>query len=257
LQPNFAIENADCATVLGNDFTIGTYRYANKTMHRVPISAPMLYDWPAEKNFEQSRKHFLWLGSTGFVHKGLDLLLEAFAATPEYHLTVCGPLSKEKEFTRAYQEMLYGLPNIHTEGWVDVTSSKFLEIAKRCIALVYPSCSEGGGGSVINCMHAGLIPIVSREASVDVDGFGMVLEDCTIEAIQRAVQALAELPVEQLEARARKAWHYARTHHTREIFTREYRNAVSAILAGTAEEKRSAATAAISRSFAQMSKQPL
>ena len=257
LKPNFAIEYADCATLLGNDFTISTYRYANKTMYRLPISAPMTYDWPEDKNFERSRKHFLWFGSAGFVHKGLDLVLEAFAETPEYHLTICGPLGKEKEFTRAYREMLYELPNIHTEGWVDVSSSRFVEISKRCIALIYPSCSESGGGSVINCMHAGLIPIVSREASVDVDGFGFTLMKCSIEAIKRAVQIVAGLPSEELEARARSSWDYARTHHTREIFAREYRKAISEIFTRFDTKEASLERTAISRSFAQPSSQPL
>ena len=36
------------------------------------------------------------------VHKGLDLVLEAFVAMPEYHLTVCGKVSSEKDFEDAY-----------------------------------------------------------------------------------------------------------------------------------------------------------
>ena len=40
LEPNRAIETADCATILGNDFTRGTYAFAGKPMCRVPISQP-------------------------------------------------------------------------------------------------------------------------------------------------------------------------------------------------------------------------
>jgi hypothetical protein len=46
------------------------------------------------------------------VHKGLDLVLEAFADMPEYHLTVCGPIQKEQDFERAYYRELYQVPNI-------------------------------------------------------------------------------------------------------------------------------------------------
>ena len=259
MPPDYAmaVEYADCLMVSPEEFLLQNFRYANKPFYLVPTPAEHVYPWAETKNFESCRNRFLWLGSRGLVHKGLDLVLEAFAETPEYHLTICGPLGKEKEFTRAYREMLYELPNIHTEGWVDVSSSRFVEISKRCIALIYPSCSESGGGSVINCMHAGLIPIVSREASVDIDGFGFILKDCSIEAIKQAVQIVAGLPSEELEARARRSWDYARTHHTREIFAREYRKAIAEIFTRLDTKEASLERTAISRSFAQPSSQPL
>ena len=102
VQSNWAIEHADCATILGNGFTISTYSYANKPIYRVPISTSVLYPWPEKKDFEACRKHFLWFGSGGLVHKGLDLVLDAFAEMPEYHLTVCGPVQREKHFEKAF-----------------------------------------------------------------------------------------------------------------------------------------------------------
>jgi len=232
LRPNLAIEHADYATILGNDFTIETYRYANKPMYRVPISTPALYPWPEDKDFGRSRKHFLWLSSAGFVHKGLDLVLEAFAEMPDYDLTVCGPLDEEKNFTRAYYDMLYQTPNVHTEGWIDIGSSRFLELAKNCIGVIYPTCSEGGGGSVISCMHAGLIPIVSREASVDVnESFGLVLKECSVNEIKASIKRIFNLSAQELERMARNAWDFARANHTKEKFAEEYRRVISAVMA--------------------------
>ena len=50
------------------------------------------------------------------------------------------------------------------------------------MALVYPSCSEGGGGCVINCMHAGLIPVVSYESSVDIShDCGVIFKENSVE----------------------------------------------------------------------------
>ena len=92
MRPNMAIEHADYGTVLGNDFTINTYKYANKPLLRIPISTPALYPWQHDKDFDGSRNSFLWFGSHGFIHKGLDLVLEAFAQMPDYNLTVCGPI---------------------------------------------------------------------------------------------------------------------------------------------------------------------
>lgn len=230
VEPNWAIEYADCATILGNPFTINTYSYAQKPIYRIPISTPVLYAWPEEKDFEACRKNFLWFGSSGLVHKGLDLVLEVFAEMLDYELTVCGPIQQEKDFEKAYYKELYQTSNIHTIGWVDVSSPVFIEITNKCIGLIYPSCSEGGGGSVINCVHAGLIPIVSYESSVDVADFGVILKNCSIDEIKNSLRMLSSLPAEELKLMSRKAWEFARANHTRERFAQEYRKVVDKIM---------------------------
>ena len=230
LPPNWAIEDADCATILGNEFTIRTYSYANKPTYSIPISTPVLYPWPEGKDLEANRKRYLWFGSDGFIHKGLDLLLDAFAEMPEYHLTICGPLEMEPAFVRAYRKELFETPNIEVVGWVDISSQQFMEICNRCVALVYCSCAEGGGGGVITCIHAGLIPIISQESSVDVDGFGFTLKTCSIEEIKQSVQTVANLPKQELIRRARAGWEFARANHTRETFARRYRDVVTKII---------------------------
>ncbi|HVS03023.1 MAG TPA: glycosyltransferase [Thermoanaerobaculia bacterium] len=233
LEENRAIEVADCATILGNELTASTYAFAGKPLHRVPISNPILYPSPAGKDFAACRRRFLWLGSDGFVHKGLDLVLEAFAGLPGYELTVCGPFFREPRFEIAFWSELHHTPNIRTLGWVDVASEQFRRLATATLAMVYPSCSEGGGGSLITAMHAGLIPLATREASVDLEpGFGVLLEDPTVEGIQAAVRRLADLPAERLEAMAVAAWRHVRTQHTRERFAAGYRRAMREILAG-------------------------
>jgi glycosyltransferase involved in cell wall biosynthesis len=230
-MPNLGIENADCATMMGNKFTSGTYSYAKKPVFCLPISTPTLYPWREEKNFEVCRERFVWFGSGGMVHKGLDLVLDVFAAMPEYHLTICGPVEQEKDFETAYYKELYQTPNIRTVGWIDVASPEFIEIANNSIGLVYPSCSEGQCGGVVTCLHAGLIPIVSRESGIDVNSdFGMILESCSLEEIRNAVRRLANLPSQQLHRMAREAWEYARANHTKERFTEEYRKAIAKIM---------------------------
>ena len=231
LSPNWGIEYADCATVLGNNFTISTYNYANKPLYRVPVISPVICPWPKEKKFDVCRKHFLWFGSGGLVHKGLDLVLEAFAEMPEYHLSVCGPIKQEKDFEKAYHRELYQTPNIHTFGWVRASSPEFIEIANNCVGLIYPSCSEGGGGSVATCMHAGLIPLVSYESSVDVaEDFGVILKSCSIEALKDTVRAISSLPAQELKQMARNAWEFARVHHTKEKFAEEFRKVLAEII---------------------------
>jgi len=230
LSSNQSIEDADCVISKANEFTINTFRYANKPFYRVPQITAVLLPWPQEKDFEACRKNFLWLSGGGLVHKGLDLALDAFSEMPDYHLYVCGAIQKEKDFEKAYYRELYETSNIHTIGWVDINSSKFIEIANNCIGHIHLSCSECGGASVLICMHAGLIPIVSYESSVDVHDFGVILNDCSIETIKRSIQEIANLPAEKLRWMSRKAWEFARENHTGEKFAEEYKKVITHII---------------------------
>jgi glycosyltransferase involved in cell wall biosynthesis len=239
VAPNQGIEHADCGVVLGNSFTMSTYSYANKSLYRVPVISPTVCPWPEEKNFEACRKNFLWFGSEGLVHKGLDLVLDAFSAMPEYHLTVCGPIDGEMDFVRAYSRELYQTPNIHTLGWVKANSPEFIEVANNCVGLIYPSCSEAGGGSVVTCMHAGIIPIISYESSVDIaDDRGVILKSNSIETIQDSVRKVSSFSSEQLKRMARNAWEFARNHHTREKFGEQFRRIVGQLTTSQRQEAR-------------------
>jgi hypothetical protein len=91
---------------------------------------------------------------------------------------------------------------------------------------------------VLICMHAGLIPLVSYESSVDVEDFGVLFKDNSVNTIRSVVQMVSGLPSHQLRQMARKAWEFARANHTREKFTEEYKECILNIL-GKAESKES------------------
>ena len=232
-MPNRALEFADCATILGNAATMATYAYANKQLYPMPVSSPVSYPWPEDKDFDACRKHFVWFGSGGMVHKGVDLILEAFAQMPDYRLSLCGPILSEPDFVAAFHKELYETPNIHLIGWVDIEGKAFQDILNQCIGLIYPSCAEGQAAAVVVCCHAGLIPIVSNTSGVDVEDFGTVMQSCSIEEIKASLQALAERPAQELAQRARASWEFARAVHTRERFAKLYRESVDTILAET------------------------
>ena len=232
LEENRAIESADAAIVVGNAATLATYAFAGKPMWPVPISQPVLYPFPEDKDYAACARRFLWFGSGGLVHKGLDLVLELFASLPDYHLTVCGPVDRERDFERLYHRELYETPNIRTVGWIDIGSPEFLSLARETLALVYPSCSEGMNGGTVTCMHAGLIPIVSRPTGVDLEpSEGVLLPDCRLETLRQAVVELAARPPHELAALARGAWETARRRNTREGFHLAWSTAMREILA--------------------------
>jgi glycosyltransferase involved in cell wall biosynthesis len=230
IRENWAIESADCATMLGNNFTKSTYAYANKTIFTLPVPAVQVYPWQEDKDYEACRNRFLWLGSEALVNKGLDLALETFSNMPDFELIVCGPIEKESDFREAFYKELYQTANIKTVGWVDIASRQFSEFAKSCVGLIYPSCSEGQSGAVITCLQAGLIPIVSYESGVDAHDFGLVLNDCTVEEIECNVRSISERPIEELKKMSRSAWEFARENNTKENYAKVFRSTMERII---------------------------
>jgi len=222
-EPSRGIEVCDLATVIGNEWTMGTFAAARKPLHRVRLSSAYTYDWASSRDFESSRRSFVWLGSFGMVHKGLDLALEAFARMPEYRLTVCGRPEKEADFFEAYRHELTGCPNITHASWMDLSSAEFERIRQTHAGMIYPSSSEGCAGSIVHCAHAGLVPLVTRETGFDIGDFGMRVREGSVEAVCEAVRAFAEESPAQVEARCRAAWEFVRAEHTRDRFRREYR----------------------------------
>ena len=221
IEENLALESADLITVLGNKFTMDSYAYGNVPVHRIRISAPEIYDWPENRDYAKSRNRFLWFGSSRFVHKGLDVVLEVVAKMPEVHLTVCGPIDSDANFKKTYDKELFHCPNIDTVGWVDVSSEKFKNILADSVSVLYPSCSEGGGGSVISCMHGGLLPVVTYESSVDINDFGVLLKDGSPEAVETAIKTVLAFSDDELKARCLKSWQHARENHTKETFSHD------------------------------------
>ena len=228
--PNCGIDFADYATANAGEFSLSTFRNARIPIYPLPAPAAHTLDWPPAKDWAACRTRFVWLGSSGLVHKGLDLVLEAFAKMPNCHLTVCAPIDQEQKFKQAYHRELYATLNIETVGWIEMGSTAFQEIMRRSAAVVYPSCSEGLSTSTIECMHAGLLPIVTYETGVPVGDFGFQISPCTVARIQQLVHQVTQLPLAELKHRSELAWKFARTHHTQETFTHAYREALEDIL---------------------------
>lgn len=232
IEDNRSLEVADAVTFLGegDPFIRSTYEPAGKPLYPIPISTPITWPW-IPRDFEQVRNRFVWFGSGGLVHKGLDRVLEAFAGMPELHLTVCGPIEQERDFEREYWRELYQTPNIHLHGWVDISSPEFVELMRRHLALVFASCSEAQCGGVVTCMHAGLIPVVSRQTGAPLNPErGRLLPDADVETIRRTVRDLAATDPKVLEAMSRAGWEHVNQRHVRPVFAAEYRAAIDDIL---------------------------
>jgi len=196
--------NVNAMIVLGNEEVKKSYqKYFKKNIYLLSPSIYKQLDYKKvldDKNFEEAKNNYLWFGSSGLIHKGLDLVLDVFKTLPDLHLHVCGPIENEHEFKKTYYEELYNTVNIHTYGFVKIDTSLFKEILNKCAFLIYPSCSEGGGASVLNvCGNGGLIPILTKEVSIDIDSFGLLIDSLELSSVKKAIENSQKLSINELK----------------------------------------------------------
>lgn len=194
----------DAMIVLGNIEVKNSYaRFFDNKIYNVDPSFYKVCDYKEivnRKNFDIARKNYLWFGSSGLIHKGLDMVLETFKALPDLHLHICGPIDSEIEFKQVYYEELFNTPNIHTYGFVKLNSDLFTELIGKCAFNIYPSCSEGGSPSVINvCANGGLIPIITKEVTLDFENFGISIEDLTVNSVKKSVDKSQMISIDDLK----------------------------------------------------------
>ncbi len=214
----------------GNAWTASTYEGAYEgKIFTVPVTSVDFHTGvDFGRDWSTARRHFLWFGSSGLIHKGLDLCLEAFAGLPGLHLHICGP--REEEVFHAYAGLLAPGTNTHYHGFCDVKSREFREIAGQCGFVVLPSCSEGQSGSVITAMFSGLIPVVTKECGID-PGEGVVtIPDARVEIIASLAVSLSQRPPAELEEVSSVIRRRVLEENTLESFTSRFSTVIDSIL---------------------------
>lgn len=222
IAPYKSAQLADVIVCIGNEASSSSYLPYNKNVISLDSSGFDFLKWPEGKDFTSARRCFLWMANRGMVYRGLDLVLEVFKDLPGLKLYICGPVQKEPEFVEVYKKELFQAPNIKTLGWVDIHSQVFDDLTRQCGYIVYPTCGEGESGSIITCMHCGIVPITTKESGIDLKDFGMTLDNAQIETIRSAVLRASEQPAEKLEESARRAYQEAKQRYTRERFSRNF-----------------------------------
>lgn len=183
---------ADAIFLNGNDHNRWTYpdRYWRKIIPMNTCAANVVY--PEMRKHIPRQRAFLYHAGAGAIHKGLDLVLEAFARHPEWRLHITSNLRGEPDFMKefAYE---FSLPNITYYGWTVVQSSQFQRILSECYAFVLPTCSEGQSPAVATCLTLGLYPVISRFTGIDLpDGCGLFIEELTVDCVEEMIQKLID-----------------------------------------------------------------
>jgi len=224
----------DAMVLLGNEEVTKTYSpYFKGKIYNIPASFYKVIDYEeiiSSKDFSKARKHFLWFGSSGMIHKGLDLLLDIFSKREDIHLHICGPLDGEPGFKNIYNNELFKTANIYYHGFVSLNSPLFKELLQKCAFVVFPSCSEGGSPSVLNvCGNGGLIPLLSKEASIDMDNLGFIFNKINIESIKFTIDQALLLTEEEIKDRSIKCYELISRNHSQDNYESELNKCIKEI----------------------------
>lgn len=210
------LETAQHINLIGNKFTRGTF--PDKIRERIFImdnAAGNVNRKVAVRDFVPEKRAWLWHAGSGAIHKGLDLVLEAFARHPEWELHVTGDFKREHAFMRAYNRELT-LPNVHNHGWMIVSSDQFRRIVSECVGFVLPTCAESQSSAAATCLTLGLYPVISKASGIDLpDGCGLYLDELTVNDVEAKVAYVmnmtdAELLDEVGRLHRDALWRYSR-----------------------------------------------
>lgn len=211
----------DAIIALGNDISAMSYKkYYDGRVYSVPV--PFYKTQDAVKIIAQKSKDadksFLWFGSSGAVHKGLDILLDYFSKNSDLTLHICSALENEPEFVHVYKEELYNTKNILVHGFIDIKSRAFEDILKSCSFVIFPSCSEGGAASVVSAIgNGGLIPVITKETSVS-SGYEIWIEGFDYNAVDKAIKEALALSDEEILDKRAKNLEYVLSNHSQESY---------------------------------------
>ncbi|WP_194943042.1 glycosyltransferase [Limnohabitans sp. 2KL-27] len=178
-----------------------------------------------------ANKSYLWFGSSGLIHKGLDLCLDFFKSRPDLTLHICGHVAAEQDFNIAYRNELYQLSNIHMHGFVNINSEKFNEILENCSFVIFPSCSEGGSPSLITAVGNGaLIPIITKETSVST-GYEIPIKGFSVMDLKEAIDASEKLSSEEIIRFQTLNLEYVMENNNKDTYYYNLKSAIKEILA--------------------------
>lgn len=226
----------DGIIALGNEVCADSYRkYYDRQVYA--LAAPYYATQNPEKIIlkrkEDSKNHYLWFGSSGLVHKGLDLILDYFSENDDIYLHICGPIENDKEFAKLYKTELFETKNIKLYGFVDIESQLFNEILLSCSFTIYPSCSEGGSPSTLSVIgNGGLIPIITKENTIET-GNELWIDGFDYESIDRAVSKSKELSFSEIKKLQLKNLEYVKSNNNQEKYYLNLKLNIEKIIKGS------------------------
>jgi len=167
-----------------------------------PISPTGMFNsqFDFNKRDHSKKNNFLWFGSKGAIHKGLDIILDVVSKNTNFNLYICGLTPNDQHLLKD----LLNKPNIFIMGRVDVQSQEFLDIIYKTPFLTFPSCSEAQSTSILTLLRHGVIPVVIKN-SCGIDRFAehlIFINDGNTVSLEEKMNWLSRQSEEWVKARS-------------------------------------------------------
>lgn len=171
------------------------------------------------RNTDNTKYNFLWMGSYGAVHKGLDLLIEIFSKRNDINLNICGLHNKDRKVIKIPNKN-----NIKEYGIIDVNSDIFIDIVTKCNFIILPSCSEALSTSILTGMLHGMIPIVLKDSGFNIlDENAIFLNNFKIENIDEQLTEIVNLDIKKIQELENNVYQFARKEFTIQAFSKKFK----------------------------------
>lgn len=178
---------------------------------------------------KRKKNYFLVFGTDGFIHKGIDLLVDIFAKHPEWELFLCG-----YQLTATIKKMMkidITNTNIHDCGYITIDSMTFLDLVNICQFILLPSCSEATSTAILTGMRHGLIPVVMHENGFDeFESMCFFWDEYHLKNMEDKILELTKMNDNDLEERELKVYKFANRNFTLDKFTDRFQRAVERLL---------------------------
>ena len=169
------LKKIDCVFYVGNDFSKSSYIKYQKPLYQLLPIIKNDYLLTDQEIKNKKKTNVVYVGGTGLICKGLDIVIDAFLELPDFRLDIFGP-SDENDFWNIYRSKIKK-KNIFFHGFVSPNSSLFRNIVKKATYHVNCPAAEGMATSILLTNSFGVIPIVSYSSGIDIQNFGYEIEN--------------------------------------------------------------------------------
>lgn len=169
------LKKIDCIFYIGNDFSKSSYEKYQKPLYQILPIIDNEYLLSEQEIKNKKQTNVVYVGGTGLICKGLDIVIDAFLELPDFRLDIFGP-SDENDFWNIYKNKIKK-KNIFFHGFVSPNSSLFRNIVKKATYHVNCPAAEGMATSILLTNSYGVIPVVSHSSGIDIQNFGYEIEN--------------------------------------------------------------------------------
>lgn len=218
---------SDFGILISNEFNACSIRNYFKKLFLLDINGLFNPFFKFSNNgINEKRNSFLWFGSSGAVHKGLDILIDAFLKLPEKQLNIYGVPEIEMQLFRKCKA-----ENIIFHQKISVYENRFItEVVNQNAFVLSLSCSEGMQSGIATCMMHGLIPIVTKETGYEKMPFIYEFPDYKLEIVVDFLKNMDKISDSELKQQSIDTYEYAKEKFSIEHFTMNFNKIIDEIL---------------------------